>query len=68
MADEIDRAQELNLAMNEFAAKHRKPELPAIGICHYCSEAVPSSAKFCDAECADEYEREQELLRKHRPG
>jgi hypothetical protein len=65
MADEIDRAQELNLLTNELAAKHRKPVLPAIGICHYCSEAVPGDAKFCDGECADEYEKERVLRERH---
>lgn len=65
MADDVDRAQELNLMINEMAARHRKPELPAIGICHYCSEAVAGQAKFCDAECADEHEREQELRRRN---
>lgn len=64
MADEIDRAQELALRYNEIAARDRRLVLPSIGICHYCSEAVPGNAKFCDSECADEHERESELRRR----
>lgn len=62
MADDIDRAQELNLHFNEVAARYRKPETPAIGICHYCSEPVAGDAKFCDSECADAHAHEQEML------
>jgi hypothetical protein len=65
MADEIDRAQDLNLAMNDMAAKHRKPTLPALGICHYCSEPVAGEAKFCDADCSADYDKEQLLRQRH---
>jgi hypothetical protein len=51
--------------MNDMAAKHRKPTLPALGICHYCSEPVAGEAKFCDADCSADYDKEQLLRQRH---
>jgi len=66
MADEADMAQQTESLYLDAALRRRPgPELPAIGICHYCGEAVHSSAKFCDNECADEWDREQSLRRKN---
>lgn len=66
MADDIDRAQEIQLQMNELAL--RKPKIPAlqpIGICYYCSEAVPGQQLFCDGECADAHADEQAARRRN---
>lgn len=61
MADEVDkgndRAQEM---LDDALAKCRKPTGPApCGFCYYCNEKVPTGARFCDAECRDDWEYEQ---------
>ena len=33
-----------------------KEEIPACGVCYYCGEDVGPSKKFCDAECASDFE------------
>lgn len=63
MSDEADRANEINELVLAKQVAHREPVLPAIGVCHYCGEPVPGSAKFCDKDCRDDHEREQRLLR-----
>jgi len=56
MADEAERAAELEELHRQNALRHRKPELKPKGRCHYCDETLPEGLKFCDAECRDEYE------------
>lgn len=67
MADEVDIAQDLQereianaRAENERNASKR---LPATGSCHYCSTSVGEEARFCDEECARDWEEEQRLLK-----
>lgn len=66
MADDIDRAQDLQLQMNELALRKPKtPTLAPIGICYYCSEAVPGQQLYCDGACADDHAAEQEARRRN---
>lgn len=66
MADEIDRAQDYQIQFNELALRRPKdPGLPAIGLCHYCSESVPGQQVFCDSECADAHAQEQLMRRRN---
>ena len=66
MADDIDRAQDLQLQMNELALRRPKlPTLQPIGICYYCSEAVPGKQLFCDAECCEGWEAEQRAKKRN---
>lgn len=69
MADEIDMANEqserwLRQALNASASK--SPRLPAQGRCHFCGEQFDKKDEladrklFCDADCASDYEREQQ--------
>jgi hypothetical protein len=46
--------QELERAIE--AARHLGAELPMTGVCLNCEEAV-EAARFCDAECRDDYAR-----------
>ena len=58
MADEIDLAQERDAKMLESQIAVRKPEGPkANGKCHTCAEPVPTTHRWCDATCRDDYER-----------
>ena len=69
MADDIDRAQDLQLQMNELALRKPKtPTLAPIGICYYCSEAVPGQQLFCDSECGEGWEEEQRAKKRNSGG
>ncbi len=56
--DDLDRARHYQDQMNAAAVSKRKPEpgLPFTGECHNCGEAVEAPKRFCDSDCADEWE------------
>lgn len=64
MADLFDQASDLealDLASSLIrqklkAAKAKKVE--ATGCCLYCGEAVPEGHRWCDAECRDEWQKD----------
>lgn len=60
MPDIADRAE----FFTELSSTPRKINTPWIkpkGKCHYCEEKTEQKQLFCDAECAQEYERERQL-------
>lgn len=64
MSDEADIAEEnieLNLMAAIEACRHQ-PGLPAKGTCWFCDESVGPSQRFCDKDCASDYEVEQAAL------
>ena len=65
MADEADITTARDEAEYTLRlAASRKPVGPTPnGRCHYCGELVGDTQRFCDHECAAEYEREQALRR-----
>lgn len=58
-ADDAEATEELFRSHALAARKEVGP--PPCGGCHYCSEAVPDGARFCDSECRDEWEREKKI-------
>ena len=65
MADEVDLAQDQIEASlnNAIRAAARAPRLKADGHCHNCTAPI-AYGLFCDALCREDYEREQEIIRK----
>ena len=64
MADIADEAADLQAQEIALALSAPKPpSLPAIGRCHYCEAALAGTARFCDEDCAHDWEEEQRLLR-----
>jgi len=62
MADMIDDAQqatELNLKQALYR-RRAVPNLTATGFCFYCDEPVELPRRWCDAECRDEWQRENQ--------
>lgn len=55
-----DSATQQEEFAREAALKHRKPELPKIGICYNCNEPVKSNANYCDKDCRLDHERRTE--------
>lgn len=59
--DDLDRAREYQERMVAAALSQRRPEsgLSAIGRCHWCATPVTAEQRFCDRDCADDWERRQ---------
>ena len=58
MSDVIDMACEREQRDRELAianASRSAQQLPACGLCYYCHTEVPEGARFCDADCRDDY-------------
>ena len=66
MRDVADRAEWRIAKDIEVAMAHarRIPQLEADGRCHYCDEHVAHGALFCNTDCRDDYQKEQEALRR----
>lgn len=66
MADEADiaselQAREIKMARDATANSSKAKHLPATGKCHYCEADVADGVRFCDEDCAADWEREQRL-------
>jgi hypothetical protein len=64
MSDEADIAEE-NIELSILAAieacRHR-PGLRAKGACWFCDEPLAPEQKFCDRDCAADFEHEEAAL------
>lgn len=59
MSNDADEAQRVSELFDSLAiAKARKPVQTAAntGRCLYCSAPVAAEARFCDADCRDDFE------------
>lgn len=63
--DELDRAQMMEEKEREAALLLRKPVLKPVGVCWYCGEPVHSESLFCDIDCRNDYEKEQEAKKRN---
>jgi len=63
--DQIDAQVEYNLkkALAKQKAEAIKSQVTATGFCNYCQAPVDDDMKFCDHECRDDYEYEQQRKR-----
>ena len=62
MSDDIDRAQETEEFMRKMALlKQPEPKITATGFCLFCAEKLMLPRRWCDAECRDEWQLEQDL-------
>lgn len=62
MADEVDRANDIVAMMAEAAVADICRALPAAkptGFCLWCGHVVTDGARWCDAECRDDWEHDQ---------
>ncbi len=64
MSDEADLAAE-SIELNRMAAIEacrRQPTLPPKGSCWFCEEPLPPRHKFCNSDCASDFELEQAAM------
>jgi len=59
-ADAADLTQEQALTA---ALRRRHATLPAVGQCYSCAEPVADGARFCDADCRQDWERAERARR-----
>ena len=58
--DVFDRATELEEKQRDVALKMRKPTLIPAGSCHYCDSVLRAGLLFCDTDCRDDWQHEQD--------
>lgn len=66
MADEVDITtdrEELNIA-NAIRAARQSKGPGAFGKCHWCSEPLAGSARWCDENCRDDWQRDFTMRKK----
>lgn len=60
MTDIADRGEAYQAKLNADALRIRMPEGPKpTGFCFFCHTPVKGQRRWCDAECRDDWEREQ---------
>lgn len=67
--DDLDRAFELEdmaRRVGRERARRHKAGLSPMGECHACGEELSGGKLFCDADCAQEWERQRRLRRQNR--
>lgn len=59
--DDLDRARHYQQREIDAALTRRRPVsgLRAVGCCHWCDAPVTGERRFCDKDCADDWERRQ---------
>lgn len=59
MADEIDRASDLETAERDalIAAIRARPSMPCVGHCYNCGSEVANNILFCDSDCSKDYQK-----------
>lgn len=64
--DEVDFATLRMEQEDEFRRrKPQRPELPPKGTCYFCCTDVEHPKKFCDKDCADDFEFAQRMLKRN---
>jgi hypothetical protein len=63
MSDELDMASAQEEVYLAAALNRRQASLTAIGTCYSCAERVDDGRRFCDAECAQDWERVERARR-----
>jgi len=59
VADIIDDANDQAEMILAISLRERKPVLPRIGCCHNCEHPLPMDRLFCDADCAQDWEKRE---------
>lgn len=61
MSDDIDKANETAERYLSAAIANRASDGPVpCGYCHFCGERIPYDQRWCDADCRDDWQAEQD--------
>ena len=64
--DDIDRAQEREQFDRDMSIRCQQEHMRWLdpdGACHFCAATVADGARFCDKDCLDDWQREQDARR-----
>lgn len=67
-ADFLDDASEAEIQYRDRCignARRQSRALPSNGHCYYCNAETENGVRFCDGDCRDWWELEQEANRRH---
>lgn len=66
MSDFADRADSIIDAavVRGLADVRARSPLSPKGACHFCDQDLAGAARFCDADCRDDFEKEQAARRR----
>ena len=64
MSDEIDIASVQEEAYRAAALNRRHASLPSVGQCYSCGAPVEGSLRFCNADCRDDWEKDEAARRR----
>lgn len=56
--DIVDRAQEELEAYERFRSQRHRKEVEETGYCLFCGEPLPRGRRWCNADCRDNWEKE----------
>lgn len=60
--DDVDMTTEREAKMMELLRRRLiVQELEPSGFCHFCEGPIDHPKKFCDRDCADDYEKEKKM-------
>lgn len=59
-ADMADRHNEILTRAHGYQSRKNEPNIIANGYCHHCGAAVGESMRWCDADCRDDWQHENE--------
>lgn len=64
--DDADRSDERIALTIELGLRQARsaPALKPIGRCHFCDEATAPALLFCGLDCADDFQAEEEALKR----
>lgn len=62
--DQATRQEELLREVALRNAANHAPPMPATGACHWCDALLPAGARFCDRDCMQDWQREQDARRR----
>ena len=70
MADEADQSVEtqqlaLERALHNQRTAAQHARMRPKGACHFCDEPVATQILFCDEDCRDDYDYEQQQRQRH---
>lgn len=70
MTDEIDMASDRDQIARDcaIAAARKAVAITATGNCFYCGEPVITGLRFCNADCRDGWQIEQDAKRRNKRG
>jgi predicted nucleic acid-binding Zn ribbon protein len=65
MTDIADDAERREAEHRAAALSVRKPTVTPCGFCHYCNEPLRSSLLFCNTDCRDDFQAQQDAKRRN---